>query len=217
MPVQSMSCPKCGRQATEYAEGKWQCLHCGIKFLYEKPTAPITNIATTVSLDAAALYDIEAGGPANNKPLMKTSGSVYGCDESFMLIRRKWAAADDIASFAGKATVFVIPFLILGMCAKSSLLTTGGLLLLVASIALYVALRVRSRRLRDEMYNRERELALIPGPQKQVGTIVLCPYCRADYKSYPHDEQSPRQLTHCLKCGKQFLIDGLNSYRIRLK
>lgn len=44
MSVQSMQCPKCGTWATEYDEGKWQCLshRCGIKFLYEKP-APMVN------------------------------------------------------------------------------------------------------------------------------------------------------------------------------
>ncbi len=41
MPVISMACPKCGKQATEYAENKWQCLHCGRKFLYEESKAPI--------------------------------------------------------------------------------------------------------------------------------------------------------------------------------
>ncbi len=37
MPLQSTSCPKCGKEASEYAEGKWRCLHCGLKFIYEKP------------------------------------------------------------------------------------------------------------------------------------------------------------------------------------
>ena len=37
MPVQSMSCPKCGKPASEYSPNKWQCLSCQTKFVYETP------------------------------------------------------------------------------------------------------------------------------------------------------------------------------------
>jgi hypothetical protein len=37
MPIQAMNCPKCGKPASEYSPGKWQCLTCGTKFVYEKP------------------------------------------------------------------------------------------------------------------------------------------------------------------------------------
>ena len=40
MPVQEMNCPKCGESASEYALNKWQCLHCGSKFIYEPPPQP---------------------------------------------------------------------------------------------------------------------------------------------------------------------------------
>jgi len=40
MPVISLACPKCGKEATEYAPNKWRCLHCGRKFRYEEPKAP---------------------------------------------------------------------------------------------------------------------------------------------------------------------------------
>ena len=35
----SMDCPKCRKEATEYQPTKWQCLSCGIKFIYD-PEAP---------------------------------------------------------------------------------------------------------------------------------------------------------------------------------
>ena len=44
MPIVPMSCPKCGRQATEYDAHKWQCLHCGIKFVYKEEKAPVINV-----------------------------------------------------------------------------------------------------------------------------------------------------------------------------
>ena len=40
MPVQEMNCPKCGHRAAEYDANKWQCLHCGSKFIYEPPPKP---------------------------------------------------------------------------------------------------------------------------------------------------------------------------------
>jgi hypothetical protein len=44
MPVISMACPKCGKQATEYDCDKWQCLYCGIKFVYKEEKAPIVHV-----------------------------------------------------------------------------------------------------------------------------------------------------------------------------
>lgn len=40
MSIQTMNCPHCGREATEYQECKWQCLYCGTKFIYEPPPKP---------------------------------------------------------------------------------------------------------------------------------------------------------------------------------
>ena len=37
MPIQSVSCPNCGKPASEYQPDKWQCLSCGRKFIYERP------------------------------------------------------------------------------------------------------------------------------------------------------------------------------------
>ncbi len=39
MPKVDMNCPRCGKESTEYAPRKWQCLHCGGKFIYD-PDAP---------------------------------------------------------------------------------------------------------------------------------------------------------------------------------
>jgi len=37
MPIESMLCPKCGKQATEYDENKWRCCFCNAKFIYQPP------------------------------------------------------------------------------------------------------------------------------------------------------------------------------------
>jgi DNA-directed RNA polymerase subunit RPC12/RpoP len=58
MGVQAMSCPKCGKQASEYAPNKWRCLHCGTNFLYEPPSRPdqYIKVETITSLDESAFF-----------------------------------------------------------------------------------------------------------------------------------------------------------------
>ena len=43
MPIQPMTCPRCGRPASEYDENKWRCLNCGAKFIYEAPPTTETH------------------------------------------------------------------------------------------------------------------------------------------------------------------------------
>lgn len=57
MPVVSMNCPVCGKQATEYDENKWQCLYCGGKFRYERPMAPREVPAVTINKGGKAVAD----------------------------------------------------------------------------------------------------------------------------------------------------------------
>ncbi len=49
-----MNCPVCGQMATEYDEGKWQCLspRCQIKFLYEKPSS-VKEVRSIVEASAS--------------------------------------------------------------------------------------------------------------------------------------------------------------------
>ena len=57
MPIQDMSCPKCGKAASEYAPNKWKCLRCGRKFIYETPSrlsqtrTPLNKVMTEPQLD----------------------------------------------------------------------------------------------------------------------------------------------------------------------
>ena len=38
--VTSLSCPVCGKEASEYEPNRWQCLTCGRKFAYEPEKQP---------------------------------------------------------------------------------------------------------------------------------------------------------------------------------
>jgi hypothetical protein len=65
MPVQPMMCPRCGKEATEYDENKWQCLNprCGAKFIYESP--PETSrkeISITKTIQVATFTCRGCGG-----------------------------------------------------------------------------------------------------------------------------------------------------------
>jgi hypothetical protein len=53
-----MSCPHCGKPASEYAPDKWQCLTCRRKFLYEPPKKPdkYVRIEEVSSLDGSSFF-----------------------------------------------------------------------------------------------------------------------------------------------------------------
>ena len=65
MPVQPMMCPRCGKEATEYDESKWQCLNprCGAKFIYESPPEiSRQEISITNTIQAATFACSGCGG-----------------------------------------------------------------------------------------------------------------------------------------------------------
>ena len=87
MSLYDMSCPKCGRPATEYDENKWQCLHCGNKFVYKAEPAPTITTNTSVSIVPSALYDIDVGGPENNRPLLAPWFTVHKAEDDEQMAR----------------------------------------------------------------------------------------------------------------------------------
>ena len=67
MPVYDMKCPRCGKQSTEYDENKWQCLHCGNRFVY-KEESPTYQSQTNVSIQGSSLFDVEPYDSGNERP-----------------------------------------------------------------------------------------------------------------------------------------------------
>src|ERR1035437_8883434 len=76
----NLSCPHCRKQATEYEENKWSCLHCDRKFIYAPATAPVTNHtvqnATTVNFVGATAYDLDVSRAKDAIPIYKERGEV---------------------------------------------------------------------------------------------------------------------------------------------
>ena len=64
MPVYDMKCPRCGKQSTEYDENKWQCLHCGNKFVYKEESTTYQS-QTNVNIQGSSLFDVEPFDPAD--------------------------------------------------------------------------------------------------------------------------------------------------------
>ena len=61
MPVYNMACPKCGKQSTEYAEDKWQCLHCGNRFIYKNEAVVVISQERSPAAPAVGLPREDAG------------------------------------------------------------------------------------------------------------------------------------------------------------
>lgn len=55
MPIVNMNCPRCKKEATEYATNKWKCLHCGGKFLYDANAPEKAPKSRLLSKDDAAM------------------------------------------------------------------------------------------------------------------------------------------------------------------
>ena len=58
--IKSLKCPVCGDVASEYESTKWQCLKCGMKFVYEVEKQPdvyhkVENVNIT-KLDDSSFY-----------------------------------------------------------------------------------------------------------------------------------------------------------------
>ena len=72
--VVNMACPSCGKQATEYDEHKWTCLHCGNKFVFVPPTSPQTHnyVQNTVNVVGQPTYELDIQRSKPAKPIIKT-------------------------------------------------------------------------------------------------------------------------------------------------
>ena len=216
MPVYDMKCPRCGKQSTEYDENKWQCLHCGNRFVY-KEESPTYQSQTNVSIQGSSLFDVEPYDPGNEQPIEEPYLKVHslGFDE-------EWAELD-IREGGG---VFLVSFpLVIGLTGFFG----GGVLLaeyhinngkdslVVMSIGAFIAgiigavyfvknfmIQNKTRLEKDE---REAYLETL---KESVGWIALCPSCKEEHSQYRNEEKDPTSgPVHCKSCGKQFmLLDG---------
>ena len=124
MPVVDLNCRKCGKEVTEYAENLWQCLHCGAKYKYEKPTPlnavpSVTIKKNTRVIAARTLYDSDGikvtpsmifeGG--NSTPVSSIVGIEQETTSNSDLVKETYCTAWLSAGFGVLAFFFGIRFL----------------------------------------------------------------------------------------------------------
>lgn len=207
MPVYDMSCPKCGQQTTEYDENKWQCLHCGDKFVYKQEPAATFNTHTNVTIAPSALYDIEVGDPVNNRPLLGSWLKAHKAEEDEQMAR-------DLKAVNKVGCLVALAVLVLAIVAAGFQYAPVALGFVVLAVILAVVAVVNTPEASARIRARKKYLASL---QERIGTIILCPYCHEKYSECRFGEEEPQELTHCMACGKQFLVAGLNSYKIKFK
>ena len=227
MAVHNMACPNCGKQATEYDEDKWQCLHCGNKFVYKIEPTPVFN--TSINVVGSPLYDVEVGA-TNNKPVMVPWLSLYDFEDDIEIQRLRKQQNIFGLLFCLVSPLFAPLLLVLGRLLGGFVawLDPAGNTLAIRTVWLLASLfevlvvvvafvwRFPTARARKKY---------LQNLKVQVSTKVFCPYCKKLYETFAVVRRVGRRveslhihhLTHCKECGKQFLMDGLNSYCIKFK
>lgn len=215
MAVQSMACPKCGKMATEYEQDKWWCLNpsCQIKFVYknEAPTY-ITNSQATISISAGALYDINTAGasPFRIAKIPWTDKHKYEQDMAFRTLNVPVTTTPGWLLMAGG-----IVALLLGVCSGGpdrGCFLVGGLGLCGFATTLMRGASTDDKQRKQKLQARKAELSALMEKQH---VEVLCPGCRTARARYEPDDPIPEGLTHCLSCGRQFVVGKTHTYPIK--
>jgi ribosomal protein L37AE/L43A len=180
-----MQCPKCGTWATEYDEGKWQCLshRCGIKFLYEKPVAPAPTVNNTyIHTEAGAvLQDLDVASKQCHVPVY---GKVGGWGMKELLQMSGVIAFLAIAPWALLVSIYVSGWIWISVII--------GVIVICVMIFIH---RVQKRKANENIV---------------VARRVHCPHClaQAGFLNLGFEDQ----ILRCKNCGKSFYVDSEASY-----
>jgi predicted nucleic acid-binding Zn ribbon protein len=209
MAIYSMACPKCGKRATEYDENKWQCLQCGIKFIYKNEAA---SYQTNISIAGSTLFDLD--------PNTATHHLSY---EVPYLSRHDWERDEEIVKAKVRrdeplkwGLILLAPCIFFGCMAKN-ILPVIIMLFGVPSVVCLIVGYNRYERRGNIISARQKYLSSM---MERIGSIVLCPYCKKEhtqlYISPPPLPTAPqvKHLDHCKHCGKQFYMDRICSYQL---
>jgi len=235
--IVNMACPKCGGQASEYDAGKWACLKCGNKFLYEAPPPPSPTILnTSVSIQGSGLFDLDTSNARPPIPIFTTRKNRYQSHYA-----EQWQKHNRILEYAkvsfatDKKTGTVLGYCsgicflgggvflcLTGFCRNDDLRVSGvmGLLVGVGCLigSLYQFKEARNHDLKlTEVQKRGQELHAEENEDIPAGVWVCCPFCGASSIKVEDGQAMPTGLQHCLKCGKQFFTSQGYSYPLVLR
>lgn len=220
----NMSCPKCGAQASEYDEHKWQCLKCGNKFILSPEAPSHTYFQNTVNIHGRAMYELDVSTVRHAVTKIVRAGEYE--PETF---EAKFTTYNTELSECQRAVmkqkvqtivwtiVSVISGIIAGVLAVN--LAMGTIAVVSAVFAWKQFQKMMSSRHRiQQIENGIADLKLEEQQEMSIGYDILCPHCQNLFESVVGpDAVSPEGLVHCLKCGKQFFIQEGDSYPVVFK
>jgi hypothetical protein len=234
------ACPKCGRQATEYDDGKWSCSFCGNKFVLAADPGR-TFVQSNVHIQGQAAFELDV---AKAKPpfpklvkMIEHDPNYFGkriADNAFKIsiYQRQASRNKTIKNFALVICVLMWLFggLVLVLIFEGSkgpdsyafgLGVCGlGLLGLLSPVPIFAFIHCRKEVFDcNLMIQKCQETSSSLQQQNlmntRVGDYIVCPHCDAALDYFPVNSAPPIEgLRNCLKCGRQFFTKGLNSYPV---
>jgi ribosomal protein L37AE/L43A len=241
--VVNMACPSCGKQATEYDEHKWSCLHCGNKFVFVPPTSPQTNnyVQSTVNAVGQPTYELDVQRAKPAKPIIKTRYEYN--PEEFSYPPESIPALDQEVDFTeglGYGTrnvqeiinrnrnskiIWLCWSALFGILAFFGMITGSWLLICIFPAAVSVinlCIRFRDTGEIDSMVNiaearwrrTEQERIDFEARKNEKITVGYQPVCPFCIAEIIGTSAG---LTHCQKCGKQFHYSNERSYPLKFR
>ena len=214
MPIYEMSCPKCGKQSSEYDENKWKCLSCGNKFMY-KDERVTQHLNATVSIQESTLFDVEPWDASCETPIIESYKDVHSMN-AWKTATRKSKDYPDWFVLSLPLTGILFFLGIIGTLETSgagAACLVLGVMVFVGSVTSVIAQKRGWKQRAEEMKES------IPVLMKTVGWIALCPYCGKEHSRYMERERanlsSSSSTTHCSSCGKQFFLLNGKSHRLK--
>ena len=224
-----MKCPRCGKQSTEYDENKWQCLHCGNRFVY-KEESPTYHSQTNVSIQGSSLFDVEPYDLGNEGPYGEPYLNRHPEELDELNQAKRKSPLRLIIEFAGWfGAIFLWLVTVIALLAymnpikpwapydtedgwrefeerRSSDFAAFFILLLLAIVLTVILLGVSISR-KKQLRKLEMRVARLRNHKELVGWVAICPSCKEDHSRYRFTEKNPTSgPAHCSSCGKQFML-----------
>jgi len=231
MGVHDMRCPKCGKQSTEYDEDKWQCLHCGNKFIYREES---DTYNTSVNVQGSTLFDIDTADPSLEIPIKEPYLDWHSLDddaelqaaENYSLVPNSFKGSNGrIHTFGclGLLLIYGTVSLIISSALwppgqKNGAGADGGFQMIFLLVALggYIINHTLKAGHKTRAKARKRYLSSL---EETVGWITICPLCTEAHSKHYDSEHTSREPetgpTHCTSCGKQFMLVKGKAFKIK--
>jgi Zn finger protein HypA/HybF involved in hydrogenase expression len=236
--IVNMACPKCGGQATEYDEKKWSCPFCGNKFTIAVGPSH-TFVQSNVHIQGHASFELDV---ANVKlPLPKMVKMIEHDPDFFGKLitentlkiavhQRQASRKKATKTLALACCVLLWSFgalacfgILVGPRDSESVGTgiVGVVLLAIVSLFPFAVFLYFRKEMREYNLMIQKFQQTISSLEEQnsmdtkVGDYIVCPHCESALDYFALNCPPPVEgLKHCLKCGRQYFSNGLNSYRV---